>query len=222
MCRLFVSVQKGGLDLLQAYETILAPADDAFVERKSRFIGRIAPVKTEAEALAFLADIRAKDREATHHVYAYILREGGVKRMSDDGEPQGTGGIPVLDVIQREGLVDVIAVVTRYFGGILLGTGGLVRAYSHGAKIAVDAAQRVQMNPCTVLKMDFDYSLYGKISYLLPKYNAQTLSSDFGAVVSLKIMLTSDKVAALQNELTELTAAVVVPRVLEECYAHLS
>lgn len=221
MCRLFVSVQKGGTGLLKSYETILTDASDEFIERKSRFIGHIAPAKTEEEALAYLAEIRAKHREATHHVFAYILRESGVKRMSDDGEPQGTGGIPVLDVIEREALVDVVVVVTRYFGGTLLGTGGLVRAYSHGAKIAVDAAQRVRMNPCTVLEMAFDYGLYGKISYILPKYNAQTLASDFGAVVTVKLMMTSDKVMAFQKELAELTAATVIPQILEERCANL-
>ena len=103
-----------------------------FVERKSRFIGHIAPVRDEAEALDFLSRIRAEHRDASHNVFAYILRENGVKRMSDDGEPQGTGGVPVLEVLEREGLTDVAVVVTRYFGGILLGAGGLVRAYSHG------------------------------------------------------------------------------------------
>ena len=131
----------------QEYTTIYSPAEDEFVERKSRFIGHIAPVQTEEEAQAFIAQIRQQHRDATHNTYAYILRSG-IKRYSDDGEPQGTAGVPMLECVEKEGLVDVAVVVTRYFGGILLGAGGLVRAYSHGAKIAVDAAQRKLMTTC--------------------------------------------------------------------------
>lgn len=134
------------------------------------------------KALDFLSRIRAEHRDASHNVFAYILRENGVKRMSDDGEPQGAGGVPVLEVLEREGLTDVAVVVTRYFGGILLGAGGLVRAYSHGAKLAVDAAVRRHMNPCTVLELCL-LRLVGKVSYLLPRYNAQTLESVLAAEV---------------------------------------
>ena len=110
------------------YTTIAAPARDEFTERRSRFIGQIAPVTTEEEAAAFLAAVREANREARHNVYAYVLRQNNLSRFSDDGEPSGTGGKPVLDVINGEGLTDVIVVVTRYFGGILLGTGGLTHA----------------------------------------------------------------------------------------------
>ena len=127
----------------------------------------------------------------------------------------------MLEVLEREGLTDVAVVVTRYFGGILLGAGGLVRAYSHGAKLAVDAAVRRHMNPCTVLELCFGYDWYGKISYLLPRYNAQTLESDFGAQVRLRLMMTSDKVPAFQKEITELTAASVLPQTVKEICADL-
>ena len=207
--------------MLQAYQTVAGYASDEFIERKSRFIGHIAPVCSEAQALAFLEQIRAQHREATHNVFAYILRESGIKRMSDDGEPQGTGGVPVLEVIEREGLTDVAVVVTRYFGGILLGTGGLVRAYSHGAKLAVDAAVRRHMNPCTVLELTFGYDWYGKISYLLPRYHTKVLESDFGAVVQMRVMMTSDQVPAFSKQMQELTAATVVPRTIEEICADL-
>ncbi len=123
------------------YITIKEFATDDFVEKKSRFIGYIMPVKTEQEATDFITKISKKHHDATHNVYAYILRDGQVKRYSDNGEPQGTAGIPVLDVLQKEGLVDICIVVTRYFGGVMLGAGGLVRAYSHCASIAVRAAQ---------------------------------------------------------------------------------
>ena len=203
------------------YQTAAREAEDAFVERRSRFIGAICPVQTEEDALAFVAKRKKAHWDATHHVYAYVLRQEGIRRYSDDGEPQGTGGVPVLEVLEREGLTDVAVVVTRYFGGILLGAGGLVRAYSHGAKLAVDAAVRRHMNPCTVLELCFGYDWYGKISYLLPRYNAQTLESDFGAQVRLRLMMTSDKVPAFQKEITELTAASVLPQTVKEICADL-
>lgn len=206
---------------MKPYKTIAAEASDEFVEKRSRFIGHVCPAATEEEAQAFVAAKKAKYWDATHNVWAYILQEGQTKRYSDDGEPQGTAGVPVLDVLQKEGLTDLVVVVTRYFGGTLLGAGGLVRAYSHGAKIAVDAARILHMNPCTVLEMELEYGLYGKVSYILPRYNAQVLSSDFGAAVRLRVMMTSDRVSSFQKELGELTAGSVIPRVAEELCADL-
>ena len=118
------------------------PASDAsaeFIERKSRFIGTIWKVETEEEALAHIKEMNEKHRDATHNVYAYIIKENNIMRYSDNGEPQGTAGMPTLEVLRREGITNVLCVVTRYFGGILLGAGGLVRAYAHSAKIALTA-----------------------------------------------------------------------------------
>lgn len=168
------------------YTTLADYGTDEFVEKRSRFIGYAKPVTTEEEAIAFINEIRAQHREASHNVYAYALREGQVRRYSDDGEPQGTAGIPVLDVLQKSGIVDAVVVVTRYFGGTLLGAGGLVRAYTEGAAIAVRAARPRVMSPCTVLQMDIDYGQYGKITYILPKYHTVTLESDFGAAVACR------------------------------------
>lgn len=207
--------------MMQEYTTILASAEDEFVERKSRFIGHIAPVETEEEAMAFIAQIKQQHRDATHNTYAYILKNG-VKRYSDDGEPQGTAGVPMLDCIEKEGLVDVAVVVTRYFGGILLGAGGLVRAYSHGAKIAVDAAQRKLMTTCTLLGMELDYSFYGKLNYILPKYICRVEQLDFGAVVSMKVLFKQDQCEAFVKEVTEMSAALVVPQVLEERFDYFA
>ena len=207
--------------MMQEYTTILGPAQDEFVERKSRFIGYIAPVETEEEAMAFIAQIQQQNRDATHNTYAYILKNG-VKRYSDDGEPQGTAGVPMLDCIEKEGLVDVAVVVTRYFGGILLGAGGLVRAYSHGAKIAVDAAQRKLMTTCTLLGMELDYSFYGKLNYILPKYVCRVEQLDFGAVVSMKVLFKQDQCEAFIKEVTEMSAALVVPQVLEERFDYFA
>ena len=130
---------------MSEYKTVTMDTSDEFVEKRSRFIGYIRPVKTEEEAIAFINQIKSKHWDATHNVYAYCLREGQVKRYSDDGEPQGTAGIPTLDVLLKSEVTDVVVVTTRYFGGILLGGGGLVRAYSHAASLALAKAQVVTM-----------------------------------------------------------------------------
>ena len=144
-------------------------AQDEFVVKKSRFIGYSKHVETEAEAMAFVAEISKKHWDASHNVYAFSLRDGMTRRYSDDGEPQGTAGVPVLDVILKENIVDVCVVVTRYFGGILLGGGGLVRAYSQGARIALAAADKRYMTTCRRLTRSCDYSLYGKLRYIRPE-----------------------------------------------------
>ena len=128
------------------YTTIKGFATNSFIEKKSEFIGYNTPVKTNQEAVDFINEIKSQNRKAKHNVYAYILRDNNITRYSDDGEPQGTAGMPVLDVLQKENLTDVCVVVTRYFGGILLGGGGLVRAYSHACKLADDASVKMEMH----------------------------------------------------------------------------
>ena len=204
---------------MDEYTTIKAFASDEFTERRSRFIGHVKPAASEAEAAAFIAECRDKYWDASHNVYAYILRDGQTRRYSDDGEPQGTGGVPVLEVLQREGLTDLVCVVTRYFGGVLLGAGGLVRAYSHGAKLAVDAAERMTMSECTELALEFGYDLYGKISYPLPQFHAQTTFSDFGAVVRLQVLVKDCFVPSFEKALAEGTSALVTPRAVDRRYA---
>lgn len=206
--------------MAEGYRTVRAPARDEFIERKSRFIGHIAPVQTEEAAVEFINSIRAQHREATHNVYAYILRRDQLSRFSDDGEPQGTAGRPVLEVVQREGLVDVAVVVTRYFGGILLGAGGLVRAYAQGAKTAIDAAEVQNMQPAAVVEVDMGYDLYGKVTYILPKHEVQTLDSVFAEGVRLRLLCKQRLLPALERELTELSSGTVAPLVLEEKFAH--
>lgn len=148
-----------------SYKTVRAYAAAEMIEKKSRFIGHCRPVATEAEAVAFINAVRAEHREATHNVYAYIVRENNVMRYSDDGEPAGTAGLPVLDVLRKEGLTDVAVVVTRYFGGVLLGAGGLVRAYGKSARLGVDAAVRVEKLLCNIYSVKTDYSAYGRLQY---------------------------------------------------------
>ena len=193
---------------MKEYVTIAQRVEDDFFERKSQFIGYIAPVSSEEEALAFLAEIRAKHSDARHNCFAYIL-QNGVKRASDDGEPQGTAGVPIMEVVEREGLTDVIVVVTRYFGGILLGAGGLVRAYAHAAKLAVDAAQRKVMSPAVLVEMQMDYNQYGRINNVLSKYTAIVQDTAFTDMVTMRILFIERDVDAFRSELTEMTAATV-------------
>ena len=148
---------------LYNYKTIKIENSDEFVEKKSRFIGYAKPVVTEAEAIEFVKKIRSKHPDATHNVYAYKVRENNIQRYSDDGEPAGTAGIPTLDVIQKEGLTDICVVVTRYFGGTLLGAGGLVRAYTKGVKIAIDAAEILEKSYCFEYTVNIDYTMLAKI-----------------------------------------------------------
>ena len=188
------------------------------VEKKSKFIATVIPVENEEEALSFLQEMRSKYSDATHNVYAYIIDENNIFRYSDDGEPGGTAGMPTLDTIRKEGIVDVAVVVTRYFGGILLGGGGLVRAYSHGAAIAVEGAEILNMRLCKVFTVDADYTLYGKISRMLPKFNIQQQNIEFGSSVVLTLAALPDDYAAFGKELTEISAGAIVPQLIEEKY----
>lgn len=187
------------------YYTVSEAAEASFIEKRSEFIGYIAPVKTNEEAVNFINTIKAKHRKAKHNVYAYILRKDNISRYSDDGEPQGTAGVPVLDVLQKRGLTDVCVVVTRYFGGILLGGGGLVRAYSHAASLACDAAHTMDMCLCHRLKICTDYGMYGKLTYILPNFETITVNSDFADSVTLELLVLSKKLSALISEITEIT-----------------
>lgn len=190
---------------MEDFSTIKGFATDSFIEKKSEFIGYIAPVRTNEEAVEFINKIRSEHRKAKHNVYAYILREGNTSRYSDDGEPQGTAGVPVLDVLQKEGLTDVCCVVTRYFGGILLGGGGLVRAYSHSAKIAVDAAERMIMCSSYPVKITVDYDLYGKISYLLPEFEVKVTDTDFGSDVTVSLLVKKGLADKLKEKMVDVT-----------------
>lgn len=191
------------------YNTILAEAEDVFIEKRSRFICTIAPVETAEQALAFIARRKELHYDARHTVYAYILRAGNAQRYSDDGEPQGTGGQPVLEVIRRSNLTDVCVAVTRYFGGVLLGAGGLTRAYSNGAALAVAAAKQVTMCQCADCRLVMDYGQYGIVGRLLPEHGAKLLESDFGERVSLTVRLKLEAVSAFEKALTEATSATV-------------
>ena len=149
------------------YKTVYGKGSAEIVEKKSRFIASVAPVSTEEEAIAFVNDIKAKYRDARHNVYAYVVKENNISRFTDDGEPSGTAGAPVLDVLLKEGITDAAIVVTRYFGGTLLGTGGLVRAYGKAAKDGVLNAKICEKIYCHELLITTPYDLHGKIKYIV-------------------------------------------------------
>jgi uncharacterized YigZ family protein len=151
------------------YYTINNSVTEKFIEKKSEFIANLSHCDTEEQALSFLEKIRGENRKATHNVYAYIIREDNCTRYSDDGEPGGTAGAPVLNVLQKNNLTNICCVVTRYFGGILLGAGGLVRAYSYSCSLAVKSADIAHFVESTKYEIICDYSDYGKIKYFLEK-----------------------------------------------------
>lgn len=205
---------------MQSYTTIAAPAQETFVEKRSRFIGYVAPICSEEEAASFISEKKSAHWDASHNVYAYILRDG-TQRYSDDGEPQGTAGVPVLEVLRKEGLVDIVAVVTRYFGGVLLGAGGLVRAYSHSAKLGLDVAQRRYLCECTALSIECAYDFYGKLTHLLQTYRTVQLDVDFGVLVRMELLLRDCDRDAFEKALTELSAAAVTVRELDRRFAEI-
>ena len=193
------------------YETVAEEVTAEFIEKKSRFIGVIAPVETEAEALAFIAAQREKYPGATHYVHAYVLRENNTLRFTDDGEPSGTAGKPALEVLTREGLTDVACIVIRYFGGILLGAGGLTRAYARGARDAVAAAQRVRMVPSISFELKVSYAAWQRLSRVLPKYGVRQDDLEYGEDICLSGSVETADFAPLCEAVREHTAGAALP-----------
>ena len=185
------------------YKTISERCEARFVEKKSEFIGYLSPVKTEEEAVAFINEIRAMHRKATHNCYAYILRENSTARHSDDGEPSGTAGVPIYEVLRKEELCDVACVVTRYFGGIMLGAGGLVRAYTRGAKDAVDTAKIKVMAEAAKAEITVDYSLYGRLPQIFADFDARTESEDFADTVKVTVFVRWELAEKLKEKLID-------------------
>lgn len=201
--------------------TYLIPAgfgEAEYVEKRSRFIARVWPVADESEALAHLADMRRQHYDASHNVYAYIIRENAIMRYSDDGEPSGTSGQPTLSVLRGEDLQDVCCVVTRYFGGTLLGTGGLVRAYTAAAKLAVEAAGVSMVSRWKNAGIVCPYARFERVKRLLEDHGAVIESTDFAADVSFHALVREDAADSFAAELTELTAGSVDCRFDGECF----
>ena len=191
----------------------IIPAGDGeieYVEKRSRFIGRVWHVESEAQALERLRQTRERHWDATHNVYAYALHEGGIMRYSDDGEPSGTAGMPVLDVFRKAGVQDFCCVVTRYFGGILLGAGGLVRAYAKAAALALEKAGKARMTPLLELSLLCSYPQYERIRAELGRTKALLEDTVFGADVELKLAMTAEEYGAFAPRITDLTAGTAL------------
>lgn len=199
---------------MQEYKTVEKEASDFFIEKKSKFIGYAKPVKTQEEAVEFISKIKSKHWDATHNVYAYVLRENNIQRYSDDGEPSGTAGVPVLDVMLKESLVDVCVVATRYFGGTLLGAGGLVRAYSHTSKIALEAAGIITMAQCSVMSAEVDYSFYDRLNTLLSDFSAVILNTSFSDKVCVEFSVKENIVDSLNAKLIDVSNGKYISKFL--------
>ena len=192
--------------------TYLVPAgygSGEYEEKRSRFIGQIWPVETEAEALAHIAAVRKEHYDARHTCFAYIIRDGGVVRYGDDGEPQGTAGQPILAVLNGAALQNVCCTVTRYFGGVLLGTGGLVRAYTAAAKAALEDAGVSQMAQWRGVTLRCAYNQFDRVKRLLEEQEAVTENVDYGADIVISALVREDKAETFAAALRELSAGSI-------------
>ena len=205
--------------MLSQYKTVYCGGEAEIIEKKSRFIATVRPVKDEEEALAFIESMRKKYWNATHNCFAYVIGEHfQVQRCSDDGEPSGTAGKPMLDVLLGEEIHDVVVVVTRYFGGTLLGTGGLVRAYSGSTKEGLLASKVITKMHGQKLSVRTDYTGLGKIQYILGQRGIRILNSVYTDKVELEILLPEAEIQTVMSEIREGTNGQAIMELSDECY----
>lgn len=203
--------------MIDAYNTILKQGQDEIVEKKSRFIGYAVPVKSEEEAYAFIETIKKKHYDARHNCFAFAIgSENTLYRFSDDGEPQGTAGKPILEVISGNSVVDLCIVVTRYFGGTLLGTGGLVRAYTEVAKLALADAGVARMQRVKLVDITTNYNDSGKVQYLLNSDQIVISDTEYTSEVVFHTLIPVSKVSYMEKQITEATSARAVITVTGE------
>ncbi|WP_294522321.1 YigZ family protein [uncultured Pseudoflavonifractor sp.] len=195
-----------------------ASAEAELVEKRSRFIGQVKPVETEEEARAFVEQVKKKHYDARHNCWCYRLRDGGVERYSDDGEPQGTAGQPMLNVFQREEVTNVVCVVTRYFGGVLLGAGGLVRAYTQSAKDALDAAGISVVRRWVEAAVPCPYSFFDRVKLEVEGHGGVLGETEYAADVTVHALLPEGQVEAFSARMTELTAGGTAVQILGEAF----
>ena len=203
---------------MEEYYIPTRDSETEFVEKRSRFIGHVAHVTTEEAARAFVQAMKKRYHDARHNCWCYVIREEGVVRYSDDGEPQGTAGQPMLNVFQREQVENVCCVVTRYFGGILLGAGGLVRAYTQSAKDALDAAGISVVRRWVEAELRVPYSLFERARQETEAAGGLVDGAEYGADVTLRVLLPEEKATGFTDRITELTAGGVVPAVTGEFF----
>ena len=208
-----------GNNQVNSYITVCSEASDEIVIQKSRFIGYAAPCETEDEALAFLRKIRDRHRDARHCCYAYVIgRNAGIMRYSDDGEPGGTAGMPMMDILKNEKAVNCCVVVVRYFGGILLGTGGLVRAYTQGCKTALQAAGLVRMELSSTIRCTVSYSLWNSVQYALQKMPVQTADVSYAEEVAFTLVTRKKDSETVETQLRNLTDGKLVCKPVSQIY----
>ncbi len=204
---------------MKGYKTVKNQCSAEITVKRSRFIATICPCKNEEEAVAFINSLRKKYWDATHNVYAFVVRENNVKRFSDDGEPHSTAGLPVMEAIEHFGVTDVAVVVTRYFGGVLLGTGGLVRAYSDAANAALNAAEVVTFLPAKKFRTTFAYGDFDLLNKTLISLGAQILESDFKEDISLCAIIPEEKFEALNEKCTDIFCGRIVFNDIQEIFS---
>ena len=197
------------------YLVPFAAGEAEYIEKRSRFIGRVIPVESEAAAQEILAEIRKEHWDASHNVYAYSIR-GGATRFSDDGEPSGTAGRPVLEVFTREEITNYICIVTRYFGGVLLGAGGLVRAYAHSAKLALAAAGIAAMRPVAVFDFNIDYPLFERVKLEIAAADGTIENTEYGADVHINAFMPRENAAGFSLRMTEISVGALRPEPVAE------
>jgi uncharacterized YigZ family protein len=206
-------------DKLERYNTVAIEATSEFVEKKSRFISHVKPVSSEAEAVEFIEAIKKQYWDARHNVYAYIIgKNSELQRYSDDGEPQGTGGIPMLEVLRGACVTDTVAVVTRYFGGTLLGTGGLVRAYTRGAKDGLDASGIITMVNYREIRVLVDYTTSGKVQYEIMQQGYRLKDTVYGADVEFVVLVQKSFADSFVKAMVNLTSGRAQITEGEECW----
>jgi uncharacterized YigZ family protein len=206
------------MSLKDKYKTVVHESQTLLIEKKSKFISNVKPVDNEADAIAYLNEIRSKYSDATHNVYAYVIDENNIFRYSDDGEPSGTAGMPVLDTIRKAGLVDVIVVVTRYFGGTLLGTGGLVHTYGASARQGLTKSKVVTRSLCDIVSAKVDYTLVGKMQYKIATDGYILEDTVYENDVTFKICCPIENTDKLISDLIDLTNGKVVCEVTDKKY----
>ena len=182
--------------------------ESELVEKRSRFLGHLRPVQSEEEARAFIAQVKKEHYDARHNCWCYLLRDGP-ERYSDDGEPQGTAGIPMLELFRREGVTDLVCVVTRYFGGVLLGTGGLLRAYTQSAKEALEAAGRAVLRARRELTLSCPYALLERVRQETAAFGGVVESEDYGVEVTLRALVPSERAEAFAARLFDLSGGTL-------------
>ncbi len=189
----------------ECYKTVLRRAEAVLVEKRSKFIATVIPADTEEKALDFLQEMRKTYSDATHNVYAYVIDENNIFRYSDDNEPSGTAGMPVLDTIRKAGIVDCAVVVTRYFGGTLLGTGGLVHAYGGAAREGLLAAGIIERRLCDIITVTVDYTTSGRVSHFLSEGGHIIEDTVYDSEVTYFVCVTKSESEKFKADITELT-----------------